>query len=127
MARRLRLPSWVDDKPEAKPLAPLRHRISRVEKEFDSLDDLERELYSPRSNISDDEREHLARILDVKRERLNKRRMSELGETGSPAPGKPEKRSKVAHRPFKGHSTRQPTPGYVWGIIVFIILLAIVK
>jgi hypothetical protein len=101
MARRLRLPSWVEDEPKlAKPLEPLRYRISPNEKKLDQLDALEAEL--SKTPLEWDEWEYLQTIIDTKREKLAKVRERELG--NAPAPAKAQ--GKLTNAPataYKAH------------------------
>lgn len=79
MARRQRLPSWVEEEPKAvPPPEPLRYRISPNEKKLDQLDQLEAELN--RTPLEWEEWEYLQKIIDTKREKLAKAREKELGE-----------------------------------------------
>lgn len=80
MARRMRLPSWVEDAPKkSKPVEPLRYRISPNEKKLDELDALEAELERMNGDICLEEYDYLKAMLDSKRERLAKARERDLG------------------------------------------------
>ena len=120
MSRRLRLPSWVEDKePPAKPLPPLRHRISRTEKALDELDALEAELY--KTDLESDDWAHLEQLISVKRSKLAKALDRELGATlATPKQAKP---LRTPHRGSRGH-TRHSRPmlsnGVQWFIFVCI-------
>lgn len=113
MARRLRLPSWVEDKEtSSKPLPPLRHRISRTEKAFDALDALEAELR--RTSLEDEQRDHLEQIIAVKRSKLAQARQRELGATLA---------SPRQQKPLKTHHRRSEpllTNGVQWFVFVCI-------
>ena len=122
MARRLRLPSWVDDKEEAKPLpvVPLRYQISKVEKAFDDLDAQELALDKAWLNGLDPvEYDRLKTIIHHRREALHKRRLKECGEI-----------------PDKLHGVKLPSrqsgrvgfrlPNWVWWLVCTIIISKIV-
>ena len=127
MANRSRFAGWVDDspaQPQAKPLPPLRHRISRTEKAFDELDALEAELY--RSNLDAEDWAHLEQLIAVKREKLALARRKELGlPVATPKAAKPRKAPQKA---TQGHrrGTGQPmlTNGAQW--LLFVAAMAII-
>lgn len=134
MARRLRLPSWVDDEPKrpaSKPLPPLRHRISPAEKAFDQLDELERELNAQAATMDGEHFDHLANILAARRERIARRLERELEAPTTTPRGNAQKRAQAPCRPLKIDAR----PGFTlprlsnkaWGLIVFVFLLAIAK
>lgn len=134
MGRRLRLPSWVadEDKPKpAKPLPPLRHRISPAEKAFDQLDELERELNAQAATMDGEDFDHLANILAARRERLARRRQRELEAPATTPKGNAQKRAQAPYRPLKIDSVAwwalPKLSNKAWGLIVFIFLLAIAK
>lgn len=118
MARRQRLPSWVEDEPKApKPVEPLRYRISPNEKKLDQLDQLEAEL--SRTALEWDEWEYLQKIIDTKREKLAKAREKELGEEKpkpmvSNASGRPCKAPRMHSKRVPVHSHPFITTGAKW-------------
>lgn len=100
--RRSRFSGWHDESPTAKPVEPLRHRISRTEKALDHLDALDRELRQTR--MDDDDKHHLERLLSVQREKLAEKLNRELGipkpkvERPGKAPRSPAKAPKPSRR-----------------------------
>lgn len=124
MARRLRLPSWVDDKEEAKPLpvVPLRYQISKVEKAFDDLDAQELALDKEWLNGLDPvEYDRLKAIIYHRREALHVRRLKEAGEYRTPAQQRKLEAVKQV-RTSQGFSL----PNWVWWLVFTIIIGKIV-
>jgi len=73
MARRQRLPSWVENAKEPKPPKPLRYRIDPTAEQADHLDKLLSELESQSGQMDADDYFDLRAILEGRQQALAKR------------------------------------------------------